>query len=50
MKRWEEAVLNRGHFVTDRGDKTQDELNDDSDDKIIFGSIETELNDLIAKR
>jgi hypothetical protein len=49
MKRWEEAVLNRGHLVADRGEKTQDELNDDSD-KIIFGCIETELNDLIAKR
>ena len=41
--------MNRRHFVTDRGDTTQDELNDDSDGKIIFGCIETDLNDLIAK-
>jgi len=49
MKGWKDAVLNRGHFVADRGDKTQDELNDDSDGKIIFGCIEIDLNDLIAK-
>jgi hypothetical protein len=49
MKRRKEAVLNTGHFVTDQGDKTQDELKDDSDGKTIFGCIEADLNDLIAK-
>lgn len=42
--------MNRGHLITDREDKTQDELNDDSDCKINFGCIETDLGDLIAKR
>jgi len=49
IKGRKEAVLNRGHIFTDRGDKTQDELNDDSDGKIIFGCFETDLNSFIAK-
>jgi hypothetical protein len=44
MKRWEVEALNRRHFVTDRGDETQDELNEDSYGKIVFGCIEN-LND-----
>jgi len=48
-ERIERCGLEQGHFVTDRRDKTQDELNDDSDGKIIFGCIEINLNGLIAK-
>jgi len=49
MRRFKETVLNKGHFVTDRGNKTRDELNYDSNGKIIFGCVETDLNDLIAR-